>query len=322
MANTVYCDQPPSDAKSKKRRVDDDASADNASTGKDDETSSKKITTTKNSEDPLNNVEPFSFKWIEPEPATLGASPVQKASTIADTPKFTITGYFSPTCVHCGHFFKEDLPIIRKKYINPGKIKFGFRPYCHHPLDFVVVKLALSRGADNFIELFALFMENQDAWFKFLMIPDKEKKDRKKVIDEMIKNLPEQINLKDALVKLNINEENSMSSILLFALSKGFSIEEINTVLNSSQSDEIENQLIVALMAAKDDKGQPVATIPTFYIDDQYQQHALNIDDFESIVQTGKIMPRPEELKQTKIDPTKIDPKKNVSETNVTETQL
>lgn len=256
-----------------------------------------------NTDDPLNNVEAFPFTWLKPAAATLAAN---NATTIVnqDNAPYTITGYFSPTCGHCGHFFKTELPVIQTKYINPGKIKFGIRPYCHHPIDFIVTQLAWSRGADHFLEAFSLFMVNQDVWFEFLVTPAKEIEKRKEIINKMIEKLPATIDRSKILVKFNINEENPNSSIILFALANGFSIEEVDTALHSEKADDLANRLIVALLAAKDDEGKGITAIPTFYVNDKYQKEPLTLDDFESIVKTGKIIERPKEPTQTTVPTT------------------
>ena len=135
-----------------------------------------------------DTVEPFPISWLKPAAATLGSSTAQNAPS-ADKALFTVIGYFSPTCGHCGHFFRTELPEIQIKYINPGKIKLGIRPYCHHPIDFIVTQLAASRGFDQFLGLFSLFMKNQSVWFELLYIPMAEKEKRKKIIDAMVEKL-------------------------------------------------------------------------------------------------------------------------------------
>jgi hypothetical protein len=279
---------------------DDDEYNDDDDDGIDDDTD-KKTKNKKEDDDPLNKVEPFPFIWVKPAPATLGANNAHETAAITNSASFTVTGYFSPTCGHCGYFFKAELPDIKAKYINPGKIKLGIRAFCHHPVDFIVAQLAWSRGAEQFLELFSTFMENQEVWFELILIPMNEKEKRKKVIDAMLEKLPATIDRKKALVQLNINEENPTSSVILFALSKGFSIDEINTAVNSPKAEEITNQLIVTVLEAKDDEGKAIPAIPTYYINGAYQKEPLNLADFESLVKTGNIVPRPKETTQTTI---------------------
>ncbi|MDP3371336.1 MAG: thioredoxin domain-containing protein [Candidatus Paracaedibacteraceae bacterium] len=250
-------------------------------------------------ENDLNNVEPFPFIWLKPQLATLGAPTNQDCDTISANAQYTITAYFSPTCGHCGIFFNTTLSDIQIKYINTGKIKFGFRPYCHHVIDFVVSQLSASKGPEHFQTLFSLFMKNQPNWFEYLMIPDKEEKKKKEAIEKMIAALPSTIDTKKALITLNINEQNPSSSVLLFALKNGFTVEEIDTAINSQKAQELTDRLIVGTLAAKTDKGESVPGIPSFYINDQYQDDPLTIEDFKSLTETGKIIERKKGPTQT-----------------------
>ena len=291
---------------SKKQNRDDDEDEEDEeyNDDDDDETDDDDHKKTKNKEeddDPLNNVEPFPFIWVKPAPATLAANNAHETTAITNSAAFTVTGYFSPTCGHCGHFFKSELPDIKAKYVNPGKIKLGIRAYCHHPVDFIVTQLAWSRGPEQFLELFSTFMESQEVWFELILIPMNEKEKRKKVIDAMLEKLPATLDRKKALVQLNINEENPTSSVMLFALSKGFSIDEVDTAVNSPKAEEVTNKIIITVLEAKDDEGKAIAAIPTYYINGAYQKDPLNLADFESLVKTGNIVPRAKETTQTTI---------------------
>jgi len=251
-------------------------------------------------DDKLNDAESFPFAWVKPAANTLGSGACD-TTLVFDQILFSITGYFSPTCGHCGHFFKNELPDIRLKYINPGKIKLGIRPYCHHPIDFIVAQIACCRGHDHFIELFTLFMANQEAWFGLLLVPLEEKEKRKVIINSMLEKLPSTVDRTKALVQLNINEENPSSSVIIFALTHGFSIDEIDGALNCAKAEEISTQLIVGTLAAKDGNGESVSAIPAFYVDDIYQKDSLSLADVDSLVKTGKIVARQKEATQTAI---------------------
>ena len=288
--------------KVKEQKNEDEEDEDEDDEGDDEGCDDNKKHGKTNIDDPLNNVEAFPFTWLKPAAATLAAD--SAAAINQDNAPYTITGYFSPTCGHCGHFFKAELPVIRAKYINPGKIRFGIRPYCHHPIDFIVTQLAWNRGPDRFMDAFSLFMENQDSWFEFLMIPAAEKEKRKEAINKMIEKLPATIDRNKALVKFNINEENPTSSVLLFALANGFSVEEIDAATDSEKAEEVANRLIVAVIEAKDNEGKGITGIPTFYINDQCQDNPLTLNDFESLIKTGKVVSRPKEPTQTTVPST------------------
>ncbi len=227
-----------------------------------------------------------------------------------------ISAYFSPTCGHCSGFFADQLPILREKYINTHKITFGFRPFCHHPLDFVVTQLSLCRGKREFIALFTRFMTGQNEWIEFVIIPEKETEKRSENIKKMIDSLPDAfesstksgtLTKAEMLVKFNINESNQKASIILFALKIGITIDEIDHALYSADANEIYSKLIVTTTSAKDDKNNPVAGIPAFYINGVYEEDPLRTskdkpeeDDFDSIIKTGARVKK-KEVAQTPI---------------------
>ncbi len=261
-------------------------------------------------------VDPFDFFAIDPVSmgADANASVSKKHAGQSKVPY--ISAYFSPTCGHCSGFFTDQLPIIREKYINTHHITFGFRPFCHHPLDFVVTQLSLCRGKREFIALFTRFMTGQNEWIEYVIIPEKEVEKRTESIKKMLDRLPDTFEAStksgtltkaEMLVKFNINESNQKSSVILFALSIGITIDEIDQALYSTDANEIYSKLIVTTTAAKDNKGNPVAGIPAFYIDGVYEEDPLKAskdkpeeDDFDSIIKTG-VRVKKKEVAQTLI---------------------
>ncbi len=259
-------------------------------------------------------VDPFDFFAIDPVSMGADASASKKDAGQSKPPY--ISAYFSPTCGHCSSFFSDQLPIIREKYINTHHITFGFRPFCHHPLDFAVTQLSLCRGKREFIALFTRFMTGQNEWIEFVVIPEKETEKRAESIKKMLDRLPDTfeastksgtLTKSEMLVKFNINESNQKSSVILFALSIGMTIDEIDQALYSTDANEIYSKLIVTTTAAKDDKGNPVAGIPAFYIDGAYEEDPLKAskdkpeeDDFDSIIKTGARVKK-KEVAQTPI---------------------
>lgn len=51
----------------------------------------------------------------------------------SDKAPITIVEYYSLTCGHCATFHLHDLPVIRKKYIETGKVRFIKREYPYDP---------------------------------------------------------------------------------------------------------------------------------------------------------------------------------------------
>jgi protein-disulfide isomerase len=76
----------------------------------------------------------------------------------------TIVEYASLTCPHCAHFANDVLPELKKKWIDPGKVKLVFRDF---PLDEPALRAAMiARCAptDRFYAYVDTFFAAQDKW--------------------------------------------------------------------------------------------------------------------------------------------------------------
>jgi len=78
--------------------------------------------------------------------------------------RLTAIEWFSLTCPHCAAFAREALPVLRAKWIAPGKLRWVFRDF---PTDMAALQAAMVarylpvERYDHFIDtLFA----NQDRW--------------------------------------------------------------------------------------------------------------------------------------------------------------
>ena len=54
--------------------------------------------------------------------------------------------------------------LLRRKYIDSGKIKFIFRPFALNVFDVVVFMLAEIAGPDHYYNVIDTFYDNQDKW--------------------------------------------------------------------------------------------------------------------------------------------------------------
>ena len=76
----------------------------------------------------------------------------------------TIIEYFSLTCRHCADFHKETLPVLKKRYIETGKVKLILRDF---PLDraalFAAV-IAHCAGPERYPAFVEVFLETQEQW--------------------------------------------------------------------------------------------------------------------------------------------------------------
>lgn len=175
----------------------------------------------------------------------------------ADDAPYEVHVYFSPTCSHCAHFFKEDLPFIKSNYIlkkSPAQVKFFFYIL---PLTAIKGKLrsekmfidaaiaricmlantpAFSNGKDGFFDKLVFFSKHQKEWF-----PDTEK----------------EIHDVDAWKK----------GIKNFAVRHRWDADIVQTILNASDR-RYEDALLKHLEKAFDTKedGKTVIVSPVFYV--------------------------------------------------------
>lgn len=76
----------------------------------------------------------------------------------------TVIEFASMTCPHCAHFQKETFPLLKRDFIDTGKVRFIFREF---PLDTYAVDasvLARCSGADNYFPLVAKLFAEQAEW--------------------------------------------------------------------------------------------------------------------------------------------------------------
>jgi len=80
----------------------------------------------------------------------------------ADAPNIIID-YFSLTCPHCANFHAAVLPVIRKEWIDTGRMRFVYR---HFPSDTVATRgsLLAECGAEKFFETIDALFKSQVDW--------------------------------------------------------------------------------------------------------------------------------------------------------------
>lgn len=80
--------------------------------------------------------------------------------------------YAAPTCPHCAHFDQEDFPILKKKYIDTGKIYYVLRVFPLGPADVAAEAMARCLPADNYFQFLDLLWRNQMKWDPEFQVPD------------------------------------------------------------------------------------------------------------------------------------------------------
>src|SRR5215475_6861258 len=117
--------------------------------------------------------------WFGTRPPSAGPAPVAVASAdksallnvqpgdhVLGDPKAPVTliEYASFTCPHCAHFATQILPVLKKKWIDSGKVKLIYRDF---PLDQTAVKaaqLAECAGKDRYFAVVDMIFATQGTW--------------------------------------------------------------------------------------------------------------------------------------------------------------
>ncbi len=78
--------------------------------------------------------------------------------------------YASVTCGHCSHWFINDWPVLKAKYIDTGKVRMAFREIPTPPQQIAVAGFAIANCApeNQYMDIIVHQMENQKATFDAL----------------------------------------------------------------------------------------------------------------------------------------------------------
>ena len=82
-----------------------------------------------------------------PATALAAALPPAPGDMVMGSPKAPVqlVVFASPSCPGCAHWWNEDLPAIRKAYIDPGKVRLVFREFLTGPVEFAAAVFLLAR---------------------------------------------------------------------------------------------------------------------------------------------------------------------------------
>ena len=76
----------------------------------------------------------------------------------------TMIEYASLTCPHCADFENNTLPDLKKKYIDPGKVKLIYRDFPLDKLALEASKLAHCAGQERGPTFLSAFFGSQERW--------------------------------------------------------------------------------------------------------------------------------------------------------------
>jgi protein-disulfide isomerase len=72
--------------------------------------------------------------------------------------------YGAPTCPHCAQFNAEVFPLLKKKYIDTGKVYYVFRVFPLDPGDLAAETMARCLPASSYMKFIDMLFCNQDKW--------------------------------------------------------------------------------------------------------------------------------------------------------------
>jgi protein-disulfide isomerase len=112
------------------------------------------------------------------------AAPIESAPIVKEVPKISgfdinemdmvlgdenskliLIEYFSPTCPHCAYFHKSIFPLIKKNYIDTGKIAYVTREFIGNKQDLDASILARClKDKESFFKYTNVILMQQESW--------------------------------------------------------------------------------------------------------------------------------------------------------------
>ncbi len=111
--------------------------------------------------------------WAEEKPEYANKALLEKNPIIEDIvigaqdAPITMVEYSSATCPHCGNYHIHEWPVIKKDYVDAGKVRYIFREF---PLDqvalaaFMLTRCASKGDSEKYIAVLDMVMKTQREW--------------------------------------------------------------------------------------------------------------------------------------------------------------
>ncbi|MDA8688430.1 DsbA family protein [Paracoccaceae bacterium] len=96
--------------------------------------------------------------------ADAGAAEVIDMVQGAEDAPITVIEYASFTCPHCARFHSDVYKLLRKNYIDTGKVKFIFREVYFDKYGMWASMIARCSGPDRFFGMTDLILNSQSTW--------------------------------------------------------------------------------------------------------------------------------------------------------------
>lgn len=161
----------------------------------------------------------------------------------ADAP-VEIIEYGSMTCSHCGHFSREVFPVIKRDYIDTGKVRFIFRNFVRDRYDMAIA--TISRCTTDVAAVQSMidaYFARQEEWMKaanpYSVISDIAKEAGLSQ-DEMVQCMSDR-SLQEHLLEMRQEgvEVYKISGIPFIVLNgvpvKGHSLEALKAAIDAAQ---------------------------------------------------------------------------------------
>ena len=96
--------------------------------------------------------------------ADAGAAEIIDMVQGAEDAPITVIEYASFTCPHCARFHSDVYKLLRKNYIDTGKVKFIFREVYFDKYGMWASMIARCNGPDRFFGMTDLILNSQSTW--------------------------------------------------------------------------------------------------------------------------------------------------------------
>src|SRR5471030_29186 len=109
-----------------------------------------------------------------PAPVAAAAATPSQAAILAILPTDHVEGdlkapitmieYASFTCPHCAHFAVTELPVLKTKWIDTGKVKLVYRDFPLYETAAKAAQLAECSGNDKYFAVIDMIFRSQGTW--------------------------------------------------------------------------------------------------------------------------------------------------------------
>ena len=84
----------------------------------------------------------------------------------------TVVEYAAPQCPHCAHFDMTEFPLLKKNYIDTGKVYYVLRVFTLGPADVAAENMARCLPKESYFQFLDLLWRNQEKWDPEYRVPD------------------------------------------------------------------------------------------------------------------------------------------------------